>query len=45
MPDIVLLEETMGDSEVVVGALKSLLPGWELVVVDAHGSSWGLASG
>ena len=36
-PDIILLQETMGYSEVVVGALKNFLPGWEFAVVDARG--------
>ena len=44
-PDVILLQETLGCSEVVIRVLETLLPGWIFVAVDARGRSGGLASG
>jgi len=44
-PDIVLLQETLGNSEDTVKILETLLPGWKFVGVDARGRSGGVASG
>ena len=42
--DVLLLQETMGNSDVVVGFLKYLLPYWDFHVIDVNGRSQGLAS-
>ena len=44
-PNVLLIQETMGTSDVVVGVVKSMLPGWEFVAIDANGRLGGLASG
>lgn len=44
-PDVIFLQETMGDCASVQKALHSLLPGWEFLAMDARGRSGGLAMG
>jgi exonuclease III len=44
-PDVILLQETLGDSVSVVKTLETLLPGWMFAAVDARGRSGGLATG
>ena len=44
-PDVILLQETMGEGEVIRERLESWLPGWSFVTVDARGRSGGLAVG
>ena len=43
-PDVMFLQEIMGDCESVQKALHSLLSGWEFLVMDARGRSGGLAT-
>jgi exonuclease III len=52
-PDVILLQETLGDNLAVVKILESLLPGWMFTVVDARersksnplkNTSWGNSS-
>jgi endonuclease/exonuclease/phosphatase (EEP) superfamily protein YafD len=35
--EVILLQETLGDSATVVKALESLFPGWMFAAVDARG--------
>jgi exonuclease III len=44
-PDVLLLQETLGEGEEVKSRLKSFLPGWEFETLDAMGRSGGLALG
>jgi len=44
-PNVMLLQETMGDSGVVKTLLENLFPGWEFEGVDARGRSGGLVTG
>jgi len=44
-PDILLLQETLGDSSSVKAQLEKLLLGWEFDGLDARGRSGGLATG
>lgn len=44
-PDVIFLQETMGDSDSVQLALLSLLLGWDFLALDARGRSGGLAKG
>jgi exonuclease III len=44
-PEVILLQETLGDSVSVVKALETLFPGWMFAAVDARGRSGGLATG
>ena len=44
-PDVIMLQETMGEGEVIWERLESWLPGWSFVTVDARGRSGGLAVG
>ena len=44
-PYIILLQETMGQSENVKKALEGCLPGWSFEMVDVVGRSGGLAIG
>ena len=44
-PDVIMLQETMGEGEVIRERLESWLPGWSFVTVDARGCSGGLAVG
>lgn len=44
-PDIVFLQETLGNSMEVEAALGSLLPGWVFMAADASGHSGGIAMG
>jgi exonuclease III len=44
-PDILLLQETMGEGEEVKSRLISLLPGWNFETLDATGRSGGLEIG
>ena len=45
LPDVVLLQETLGLNEDVSCILESLLMRWKFVVADVHGHFGGLASG
>jgi exonuclease III len=44
-PDILLLQETLGEGEEIKSRLISLLPGWNFETLDATGRSGGLAIG
>jgi endonuclease/exonuclease/phosphatase family metal-dependent hydrolase len=44
-PDILMLQETMGESGVVATLLESLFPQWEFTGLDARGRSGGLEIG
>jgi exonuclease III len=44
-PDILLLQETLGEGEEVSSRLSSLLPGWKFETLDSFGRSGGLAIG
>ena len=44
-PDILLLQETLGKGEDIIGCLHKLLPGWSFHAVDATGHSGGAALG
>jgi exonuclease III len=43
--EVILLQETLGDSVTVTKSLETLLPGWSFAAVDARGRSGGLATG
>ena len=43
--DVLLLQETMGNSNAMVGALKSMLLDWDFAAIDTNGRLGGLASG
>ena len=43
-PDVLFLQETLGSSEEIKDSLQSLLPRWELLVLDARGRSRSLAA-
>ena len=44
-PNVLLLQETMGNSNAVVGALKYMLLDWYFAAIDANGRSRGIAYG
>ena len=44
-PDVLLLQETLGDSLVVKERLESWLAGWSFVALDVRGQSGGMAMG
>jgi exonuclease III len=44
-PDILMLQETLGDSNLVVPLLENLFKGWNFIGLDAKGCSGGLAMG
>jgi exonuclease III len=44
-PDVVLLQETLGEAAVVVQLLERILKGWSFFGLDAFGHSGGLAMG
>ena len=44
-PDVLMLQETLGDNSQVKVLLENLLPGWEFEALDARGRSGGLATG
>ena len=44
-PNVMLLQETLGDSSVVKSMMEKLFPGWEFEGVDARGRSGGLVTG
>eukprot|EP00253_Pinus_taeda_P021770 PITA_21770 len=43
--DIIMLQETLGEAEIITNTLASLLPGWQFFTIDATGRSGGLATG
>ena len=43
--DILFLQETLGEGDVVATILKSFLPNWTFITLDAHGRSGGCALG
>jgi len=44
-PDVILLQETLGDGDIIKDRLESWLSGWSFVTLDARGRSGGLAVG
>ena len=44
-PDVLLLQETMGQGEEVNGILSRMFHGWVFQALDAHGRSGGLSMG
>jgi len=44
-PDVILLQETLGESSVIKERLESWLPGWSFVTLDVRGRSGGMAVG
>jgi exonuclease III len=44
-PEVILLQETLGDSVSVTKSLETLLPGWSFAAVDGRGCLGGLATG
>lgn len=44
-PNVLLLQETLGEAEEVESRLESLLPGWQFVTMDVKGRFGGLALG
>jgi exonuclease III len=44
-PDILMLQETLGDAILVVPLLEKLFKGWNFIGLDAKGRSGGLAMG
>ena len=43
--DILFLQETLGEGDSVANILKSFLPNWTFITLDAHGRSGGCALG
>ena len=43
--DVLFLQESMGDGQILIGEMESLLNGWDFVSVDAKGKSGGLLLG
>ena len=43
--DILFLQETLDDGIAVAAILKSILPHWTFITLDAHGRSGGCALG
>jgi len=44
-PDVVLLQETLGEVDVIKNKLEGMLPGWVFECLDVRGRSGGLATG
>ena len=44
-PDVILLQETLGESSIIKERLESWLPGWSFVTLDVRGRSGGMAVG
>jgi exonuclease III len=44
-PDVILLQDTLGDGEVVQAALETMFPGWAFITSDVRGRSGGLVVG
>ena len=44
-PDIVILQETLGEASLIISLLEELLKGWSLFSLDSLGCSGGLAMG
>lgn len=43
-PNIIFIQETLGDSSLIKGALESLMPNFSFEAVDARGRSGGMVS-
>ena len=44
-PDVLMLQETLGKGEEVIGLLTKLLPGWLFQTLDANGRNGGVVTG